>query len=58
VALETGQKGTLTDLPDLPREIDAASTAAYIRDVLAERRPVPASVAQQVEHILQLADAA
>jgi anthranilate phosphoribosyltransferase len=58
VALEVGQKGTLTDLPDLPREIDAATTAAYIGDVLAERRPIPASVAQQVEHILHLADAA
>jgi anthranilate phosphoribosyltransferase len=58
VALELGQKGTLTDLPDLPRDIDAATTAAYIRDVLDERRRVPLSMAQQVEHILHLADAA
>lgn len=58
VALEAGQKGTLTDLPDRPRDIDAVTTAAYIRDVLHERRPVPASMAQQVEHILHLADAA
>ena len=58
VALELGQKGTLTDLPDLPRETDATSTAAYIRDVLDQRKPVPASVALQVEHILHLADAA
>ena len=58
VALELGQKGTLTDLPDLPRDIDARSTAGYIRDVLAERRPIPLSMAQQVEHILHLADAA
>jgi anthranilate phosphoribosyltransferase len=58
VALEEGQKGTLTELPDLPREIDAATTAAYIEDVLQERRPVPASVAQQVEHILRLGEAA
>jgi anthranilate phosphoribosyltransferase len=58
VALEEGKKGTLTDLPDLPREIDAMTTAAYIRDVLDERRPVPTSVRQQVEHILHLADAA
>ena len=58
VALEVGQKGTLTDLPDLPREIDAATTATYIRDVLDERRPVPTSMQQQVEHILHLADAA
>jgi anthranilate phosphoribosyltransferase len=58
VSLELGQKGTLTDLPDLPKDIDAATTAAYIRDVLDGRRPVPASMAQQVEHILHLADAA
>ena len=56
VTLEVGQKGTVTDLPDLPRDVDAASTAAYIRDVLDERRPVPVSMAQQVEHILRLAD--
>ena len=58
VLLEEGQKGTHTDLPHLVREVDAASTAAYIDDVLQERKPVPASVAQQVEHILHLAEAA
>jgi anthranilate phosphoribosyltransferase len=57
VLLEAGQKGTLTALPDLPREIDAESTAAYIRDVLAGDKPVPASMAVQVEHILHLAEA-
>ena len=55
VALEQGRKGTLTDLPDLPREIDAETTAAYIRDVLDGRKPVPTSMALQVEHILRLA---
>jgi len=55
VPLELGQKGTLTDLPGLPKEIDAQSTASYIREVLAGDRPVPASMALQVEHILQLA---
>jgi anthranilate phosphoribosyltransferase len=53
--LQEGRKGTLTDSPDLPREIDAESTAVYIQDVLAERKPVPASMALQVEHILRLA---
>ncbi|MBC7605051.1 MAG: DNA-binding protein YbiB [Ramlibacter sp.] len=53
--LEEGRKGTLTDLPDLPREIDAATTASYIRDVVAGRKSVPASMASQVEHILHLA---
>lgn len=55
VTLEEGRKGTLTDLPHLPREVDAATTAAYIADVLAGRKPVPDSVALQVEHILRLA---
>jgi len=56
VTLQEGQKGTLTDLPDLPREIDADTTAAYIQDVLAGNKPVPASMALQVEHILHLAE--
>jgi anthranilate phosphoribosyltransferase len=55
VTLQQGQKGTLTSLPDLPGEIDAQTTAAYIQDVLDGRKPVPASVALQVEHILRLA---
>jgi anthranilate phosphoribosyltransferase len=58
VLLEEGQKGTQTDLPHLLREVDAASTASYIDDVLRERKPIPDSVAQQVEHILRLAEAA
>lgn len=57
VVLEEGRKGTLTDLPDLPRDISAEATASYIREVLAGMRPVPASVALQVEHILRLAQA-
>ncbi|HSV35021.1 MAG TPA: DNA-binding protein YbiB [Ramlibacter sp.] len=57
VLLQEGQKGTLTDLPELPREIDAESTAAYIQAVLAGEKPVPTSMALQVEHILHLADA-
>ena len=56
VALEAGQKGTLTDLPDLPKDIDPETTAAYIRAVLDGNKPVPASVALQVEHILHLAE--
>jgi anthranilate phosphoribosyltransferase len=55
VTLQEGRKGTLTDLPELPKEVDPDTTAAYIRDVLAGRQPVPASLALQVEHILHLA---
>jgi anthranilate phosphoribosyltransferase len=57
LTLQQGRKGTLTDLPDLPREVDPETTAAYIRAVLAGTRPVPDSMALQVEHILHLATA-
>lgn len=57
VLLQEGRKGTLTDLPDLPKEVDPATTAAYIRDVLAGRKPVPESLSLQVEHILHLSTA-
>jgi anthranilate phosphoribosyltransferase len=57
VLLQEGRKGTLTDLPHLPREVDVDSTASYIRDVLAGLKPIPDSLALQVEHILHLADA-
>ena len=46
------QPGSLVHLPELPKEMDAQSTAAYIRRVLAGRSPVPAPITQQVEHIL------
>lgn len=55
--LEEGRKGTLTDLPELPRDIDVATTVAFIGDVLAGRKQIPASMALQVEHILRLASA-
>ena len=55
VTLEEGRKGTVTALPDLPKDVDPETTAAYIRDVLAGRKPVPEAIAQQVEHILHLA---
>jgi anthranilate phosphoribosyltransferase len=57
VLLQEGRKGTLTELPDLPREVDPATTAAYIRDVLAGVKPIPESLALQVEHILHLSTA-
>ena len=53
--LQEGVKGTLPEVPALPRGIDAASTADYTRSVLAGTSPLPASIAQQVEHILHLA---
>ena len=52
--LQAAQAGTLASIPDLPKTTDAASTAAYIQSVVAGRQSVPASIAMQVEHILQL----
>lgn len=37
-------EGTLAALPELPREIDAPSTARWIGDALAGRVPVPAPI--------------
>ena len=54
VQLQEPQTGTLPTLPDLPTEIDADSTAAYIRRVMAGENPVPTPIAQQVAHILSL----
>ena len=50
------QGGSLASLPELPA-IDAASTAAWISEVLAGRQAVPAPIARQVEHILRAAQA-
>ena len=51
------QLGPLAQLPSLPAT-DAASTAAWIRSVLAGHAPVPAPIALQVQHILGLAKTA
>ena len=52
--LQEAQTGTLSNLPDLPKEFDADTTAAYIQRVMAGDSPVPPSIARQVEHILHL----
>ena len=52
--LQEAQTGTLPTLPDLPKEFDADTTAAYIQRVMAGDSPVPPSIARQVEHILHL----
>ena len=51
--LQAAQDGPLTALPDLPKDTDATATAAYIRAVLAGSLPVPAPIAQQVQHIVR-----
>ena len=51
--LQPAQEGSLAALPELPRDISADATAAYIRAVLDGRLPVPTPIALQVAHILQ-----
>jgi anthranilate phosphoribosyltransferase len=54
-SLEDKQSGSLALLPELPTQVDAASTAAYTRAVLDGRLPVPAPLATQVRHLALLA---
>ena len=56
-ALQEAQTGALMALPDLSAGIDADNTAAYIRDVLDDRKPVPPPIALQVAHLKQLVSA-
>ncbi len=43
------------EMPPLPAAADAATTAAWIREALAGRQPVPAPIADQVAQCLQIA---
>jgi anthranilate phosphoribosyltransferase len=54
VLAHEGVKGTLPSVTELPKAIDADSTAAYIRSVLSGESPLPPSISQQVAHIIQL----
>ncbi len=47
------QEGVLTELPVLPREVDAATTALYIQGVVSGEKPAPAPLQQQVACIVQ-----
>ncbi|WP_313073842.1 DNA-binding protein YbiB [Melaminivora sp.] len=49
------EPGTADSVPGLPAAIDAVSTGHYTRAVLAGDLPVPAPLARQVRHIMQLA---
>ena len=52
-SLVEAQTGPLTQLPDLPTQIDAATTARYTHAVLAGALPVPKPLTQQVQAVLQ-----
>jgi len=55
--LQEPQTGSLSELPNLPTAIDAASTASYIRAVVNGELPVPPPIAQQVANVLRIAAA-
>ena len=46
------QEGVLTELPLLPRETDAASTAVYVQEVISGMRPVPPPLSRQAALIV------
>ncbi len=45
-------EGVLTELPVLPRAIDAATTAVYIQAVVSGEKPAPAPLTQQVDCLM------
>ena len=47
------QAGSLTKLPELPTDIDAATTARYTQAVLNGELPVPAPLTAQVQAVLK-----
>lgn len=51
------QDGVVTELPLLPRERDAATTAVYIQSVLAGERPAPVPLQRQVQAIVKAVQA-
>lgn len=53
--VQEAQAGSLAQLPDLPAGTDIDATAAYITDVLTDKRPVPTPIALQVAHAVRLA---
>lgn len=54
-SVQAKQAGPLSTLPDLPTEVDAESTARYIRAVLDGVHPTPEPIAAQVRHLVALA---
>jgi anthranilate phosphoribosyltransferase len=52
--LQAYQAGSLDNLPQLPATTEAGPTARYIEAVLSGAQALPAPIAQQVAHIVQL----
>ena len=51
------REGVLTELPLLPRSIDAATTALYIQSVVSGEKPAPAPLTRQVDVLLRAVQA-
>lgn len=49
------RQAPVDEAPPLPAASDAQTTALWIQEVLQGRQPVPAPIAEQVEHCLQVA---
>jgi anthranilate phosphoribosyltransferase len=49
------RQSPVDDVPPLPAQRDAATTAAWIAEALAGRQPIPAPIAGQVEHCMRVA---
>jgi anthranilate phosphoribosyltransferase len=49
----SSQDGVLSDLPVLPREHDAATTALYIQCVISGEKPAPTPLLRQVETLVR-----
>ncbi len=47
------KEGVLTELPVLPRSIDAATTAVYIQSVVSGEAPAPTPLTQQVDCLIE-----
>jgi hypothetical protein len=47
------QEGVLSELPLLPRQIDAATVAVYIQGVVAGEKPGPAPLDRQVDLLMR-----
>ncbi|TAL23014.1 MAG: DNA-binding protein YbiB [Aquabacterium sp.] len=47
------EDGSLSELPLLPKEIDANTTALYIQSVVSGEKPAPEPVLKQVEAVVQ-----
>jgi len=55
LALQEQQPGTLSEVEGLPKDIDIDTTARYTQRVLAGELPLPAAIAEQVRHIVNIA---